>query len=83
MQIEVEFDKFPRSDGCVVARSRGKTNHPHGLYCSPGQSVWQAASRTNSGDESFSGEIRADDNRSLDPIDTRDLCIFRRYFIQL
>jgi hypothetical protein len=58
MQIEVEFDKFSRSDGRAFERSRGKTNHPHCLYCSPGQPVGQAASRTNSGDESFSGESR-------------------------
>src|SRR5215475_6827322 len=81
-QIEVEFDKFSRSDGGAVESSRGKTDHPRGEYCPPCQTVGQAARHTNSGDRPFGGEIRAYDNRSLEPIDTCDLCIFRRHFVQ-
>src|SRR5215471_10883409 len=80
--LKAEFDISSHANGGAVERSRGKTYPLHYAYCAPCQTVRQSSDDFDTRKPAIGHEKGAENDRSLEPIDTRDFRIFHHLFIQ-
>src|SRR5215475_3395500 len=79
---KIEFDISSHANGVAIERSRGKTDPLHYVYCAPRQTVRQSSDDFDTRKPAVGHEKGAENDRSLEPIDTCDFRIFHYLFVQ-